>query len=875
MAASPSPVSRPVPPSPHFRPVDLRAAFTARRSELPPPLRTPFGFEEAGGVLAIRGIPFLFGDLGDDDVVLLDTAPVAFELGNATPTYLLVVHTVEDVVTRYLDGYADMCPTGMDMGSLVSEYRLEYEDGSNATVPVRRRFAIQQGRWRRGSSSVQCVVAADEGVYLSSGDSERLNRPAAVLGRFADTRARSGLDEVAFSQAGGPILEALWLYAVENPHPSKPIARLTCLPRTERSVIYAVTLTDVVEHPLRANRRRKLLLQLPEGVELNAIGELDDVHVDLGTVISARAALSYEDAAWASGAPEVQPRREEREVVVEFAAHSQAYLYVGDAVFPLDQVHESITVVASAERPVRLRFVDKESGERLAVRLHLHGAAGEYLPPRGYHRKVNDGWYEDTFAEFVNGANQYAYVDGECIADLPLGTVYFEATRGFEVAPVRASLEVTSETDEVTIELERMLRWRERGWVTADTHVHFLSPQTALLEGRAEGVNVVNVLASQWGEMFSSVGDFDGKTTFGAEDLGGRGEFLVRVGSENRTHVLGHISLLGYQGELIFPLCTGGPTESAHGDPLEVAMAEWAQRCIDQGGLVVLPHAPVPQLERAADIVLGLVDAVEWTNFNPLEPREDAAFREIGHYLSTYGIADWYRFLNLGYHVPLVGGTDKMSARMLLGGIRTYARIGERELDYEAWMAAVKKGDTFATIGPLVELAVEGVEPGGRVELPRGGGSVEVEWLVESVRVPIEAVEVIVGGLVAEEVRVGGELATRGRASIPAPGSTWIAVRVRGSYVGDPEEIAAHTSAVQVVVEGSPLFSEADSIAILDQIEGTLAYVDTIAARAGARRHRAIRAQIEAAYNRLHQQMHANGVHCGRVEHDSGGPHGH
>ena len=33
----------------------------------------------------------------------------------------------------------------------------------------------------------------------------------------------------------------------------------------------------------------------------------------------------------------------------------------------------------------------------------------------------------------------------------------------------------------------------------------------ALLEGRAEGVNVVNLLASQWGEMFSNVGDFDGK----------------------------------------------------------------------------------------------------------------------------------------------------------------------------------------------------------------------------------------------------------------------------------------------------------------------------------------------------------------------------
>ncbi|WP_338319984.1 hypothetical protein, partial [Bradyrhizobium ottawaense] len=61
-----------------------------------------------------------------------------------------------------------------------------------------------------------------------------------------------------------------------------------------------------------------------------------------------------------------------------------------------------------------------------------------------------------------------------------------------------------------------MLRWREQGWVSSDTHVHFLSPQTALLEGKAEGVNVVNLLAAQWGELFTNVADFDGRTTFGA-----------------------------------------------------------------------------------------------------------------------------------------------------------------------------------------------------------------------------------------------------------------------------------------------------------------------------------------------------------------------
>lgn len=72
--------------------------------------------------------------------------------------------------------------------------------------------------------------------------------------------------------------------------------------------------------------------------------------------------------------------------------------------------------------------------------------------------------------------------------------------------------------------------------------------------------------------------------------------------------------------------------------------------------------------------------------------------------------------------------------------------------------------------------------------------------------------------------------------------------------------IAAHTSAVQVVVDGATPFSQPDAMAVLEQIEGTMAYVDTLATRPEARRYRQLRATLESAYNRLHQEMHRNGV---------------
>ncbi|MYH61736.1 MAG: hypothetical protein F4148_08200 [Caldilineaceae bacterium SB0675_bin_29] len=323
----------------------------------------------------------------------------------------------------------------------------------------------------------------------------------------------------------------------------------------------------------------------------------------------------------------------------------------------------------------------------------------------------------------------------------------------------------------------------------------------------------------------------------------------MRGGYDNRMQILGHISLLGYNGKMIHPLCSGGPSESALGDPQEVVMAEWAQKCIDQGGLVVMPHAPNPQLERAADIVLGLIHAIEMMTFNPCE-------RE----LNPYGIADWYRYLNLGYQLPIVGGSDKMAASSQLGGVRTYAHLGEREFTYENWMAAVQAGNTFMTIGPLAELTVEGVAPGGQVQLPAGGGNVGVDWRVESVQVPIEQVEVVQGGLVVDQVDVHGEYSASGSLQVAVTDSSWIALRVRGSYIGEEGEIAAHTSAVQTLVEDSPLFNEPDSSAVLEQIEGAIAYVDTIAPRPNAKRFREMRAVLEAAHNRLHQRMHAHGV---------------
>ncbi|MHB9433772.1 MULTISPECIES: CehA/McbA family metallohydrolase [unclassified Mesorhizobium] len=796
-------------------------------------------------------------------------AATSIELVPTRATYLVFVQTAADLPAALPSGFGDNSPEdnpsakfieSNELGSLVSTYAIRYADGSEIDVPIFRRFAIQQSHICWGASPFAATPALGPHVHATHSEDFALGRaPRADFGT-AEFRTESGR---AYSYG-----ENLWLYALPNPSPDKQVIGVRLRAEKEASFIYAVSTTEVFEHPLRLQTRRKLRMRLPTGVNLNALGELDtddrgrQIGIDLGTVISARSVLEYSNSDWLSDLPDVQPVKSNSEIIVEYSAHPDARIYLcsnDGSLFmrelrSLESPHNASNhpleaiAIEPAAKPVKFSIIEAGTGRRVAARLHVHGPHGEYLAPRGHRRKVSVGLFEDLFAEFANNLNQYAYVDGACVIDLPLGSVFVEITRGVEVRPIRKLVEIDAGTESIIFELEKVLRWREQGWVSADTHVHFLSPQTALLEGRAEGVNVVNLLASQWGETFSNVGDFDGRTTVGAKNFGGDGEFLVRVGTENRMQVLGHISLLGYQGDIIDPLCTGGPEEAAIGDPLETTMAAWAERCRQQGGLVIMPHAPNPQAERAADIVLGLVDAIEAMSFNPRRWQ-----------IGAFALADWYRYLNVGYQLPLVAGSDKMDAASLLGGLRTYVHLGAREFTYENWMDAVRGGDTFITVGPLVKMAVEGRRPGDKIQLPPGGGRVTINWQIESVSVPTKRLEVIRNGMVIDEFRYNS-LSCEGQTSVQVSESCWVAIRLRGSVAGRDADISAHTSSIFVEIGGKPIFATADAVAILAQIEGSIAYIDTLAPKADETRHARLRATLELAHHRLHHKIHHLGV---------------
>jgi hypothetical protein len=466
------------------------------------------------------------------------------------------------------------------------------------------------------------------------------------------------------------------------------------------------------------------------------------------------------------------------------------------------------------------------------------------------HRQPSKEWFGDYSVDYpCNWTHICTYISGETVIKLPPGKVYIEISKGFEIKPVRKVIEISCETEMITIEIEKALHWREKGWVTADTHVHFLSPGSAMLEGSAEGVNIINLLASQWGELMTNVGDFDGKTTFGSRSSGGDGEYLVRVGTENRQHVLGHISLLGYENNIITPICSGGPDESALGDPIEILLTEWAMQCKKQNGIVILPHFPHPRLENAASILSGVIDGIEMTSGN------------LYGGIDPYSLTDWYRYLNCGYFVAAVGGTDKMSAVTAVGTIRTYAKLPDNhEFTYDEWKESIRRGQTFVTFGPLVEFYVEGKPAGSQIGMSSNGGTVNITWEAASITMPMTRVELIVNGEIKESVAISN-WSGNGNWSFKVSKSSWIALMVRGKYPDKPEIIAAHTSPVMIKLEDSPMLVAEDALTILDQVEGAMAYMDTIGTRAEDKAFKRMKMVLTSAHRTLHNRMHEKGIY--------------
>jgi hypothetical protein len=763
-----------------YQPVDLSAACNAGVDVLgDEPGDVPLGQVD------LRGLPFLIGSPSPskERCFLLPAVPTPVGVGRLAPRVIIAHRLIEPGA-----------PAGHAVGQAVAEYAFHLAGGEVVTAPIRERFEIQvvPPAWGRSP-------------FLAVSDTSDYNLP-----RFEGDWGEAGA-RLCEHGMGGPAGYFLWCW--ENPHPRLPVERIEFIPRGGRFIIAGVTTSDVDEHPFVRAPARPVRLAAKDGR-----GGILDVKVDRG-VATYPQPLPGEDDRPGWGAAEG------RSAYTSIAALPSATVTVRRDGDELGQVRwgdverdlraeagrVSLELAESGRNWVHVKVVDDATGRPVPCRVHFRSAEGIPYQPHGHHNHVTQNlgsWHYDVGGDVRLGQRSYAYIDGSCQGWLPRGDVVVDVARGFEYEPLRQTVRIEPGRRDLTLRIRRVVDMASEGWWSGDSHVHFLSAFGAQLEQRGEDLRVVNLLQTQWGALFTNTEDFSGSPS--VVDGGG---YVTYVGQENRQHMLGHVVLWGLR-EPVMPWCSDGPDEAELGGALDATLSDWADRTHAQGGTVVAAHFPNPNGEPAVLVATGRADAVEM----------------LAH--SGDAMLEYYRYLNSGYRLPLVGGTDKMSSAVPVGLYRTYARLDE-EFSYEAWCRAVRSGRTFLSGGPLVTLSVDGREPGDTVELS-GPGTVSVHATVRSI-FPLRSLEVVRDGVVVARVAANGARQAEISEDLRVEGSSWIACRAFGADYHHDEwgrRVFAHTSPVYVACGGQWTMADPEGIRyIRTLVEGARDYARRTAVR--------------------------------------------
>jgi hypothetical protein len=776
-----------------YRPFDLSAYCNAGIEMIGEDQEPPVGNQ------VFHGLPFRIGDGGK--------AFIAFDGSRSSVTIPIEATAYSVIVAHRLVGSQLMA--GQPIGEEVATYVFHLADGTEHRVPIRERFEIADlGNW----GQLPFLARPDQ----KNGLQDRWSGPWSSAG-FRQTEVTQGVPR------------AYYLWTWRNPSPDVAIDSIEIVPGgPARFVIAALTLGMTAEEPFAREGAVPLRIDLksaPTGASKSL-----EVNVDRGVAgyvyqLPERSADEYLNDAFAGWGEPQNASTGRAYVDVAATPSATIVLKLGDQAVesvrwgdvldkgPLETEHVRLEIVEDGRNWVETVVLDDATGAPVPCRVHFRSPDGVPYQPHGHHGHVNsnnDTWHIDVGGDLRLGQITYAYVDGRCQGWLPRGEVLVDVARGFEYEPLRQRVTIEPGQRRLTLRLRRWTNMNERRWFSGDTHVHFLSSQGSLREAQAEDLNVVNLLQSQWGSLFTNTEEFTGAPLVSRD-----GRTMVWANQENRQHVLGHMILLGLQ-QPVYPWCSDGPSEAELGGTLETTLSAWADACHAQGGTVILPHFPNPNGEPATLVATGRVDAVEM----------------IVH--AAYNHLEYYRYLNAGYRLPLVGGTDKMSSSVAVGQYRTYVSIpADEDFNYSAWCKNLKLGRTFLSGGPLLEFSVEGAQIGDTVQLPPGGGTVDVTATARSV-LPVHTLQIIQNGVVvAQADEAAGARTLTLHTTLRVDAHSWLCARVAGPNY---EPIAHHdTWSRGVFAHTSPIYvacgdewSMADQAGLqymLTLVGGSLAYI--------------------------------------------------
>lgn len=477
------------------------------------------------------------------------------------------------------------------------------------------------------------------------------------------------------------------------------------------------------------------------------------------------------------------------------------------------------TFAAPTPGRVTVTILDAATNRPTPVRVHLVDARGHTAPAPDAAIGIMYGMWDHADG-YVYQPDSSFYVDGAFEVDLAPGTYTLTLSKGNEYLAQEHQLVVREgATTTQTYRMERWIDMPERGWYSADGHIHLRrSPRENpfLLDWiEAEDVHVgVLLRMGDFWEIYYS------QYAWGEEGVYQEDTYLLTSGQEDpRTPELGHALGLAaddrvryrdayYYYDRVFDRLRelGGVAGYAH----------QAETFHGHRGLVL-------------DGLRGKVDILELLQFcaegGPLI---------VDHY---------YHLLDLGFAVTAVAGSDfpwcgrdhrygfdvPLDKAARIGNVRFYTYTGDT-LSYDRWKAGLHAGHTFVSSGPVVTFTVNGRLPGDTLDVAPGTTlRVQAHAFGHAAQVPLQQLEIVGHGEVVREVTVGEAGQSPEHLvldlEMPAEKGVWLAARTRAG----PTQIA-HTTPVYVRVDGQGFHNPETVTHYLDLSEQYLQELEAVLA---------------------------------------------
>ena len=393
---------------------------------------------------------------------------------------------------------------------------------------------------------------------------------------------------------------------------------------------------------------------------------------------------------------------------------------------------------------------------------------------------------------------------------LPTGKWRLAVARGFEYLPLYEEFEITAgENRTRKIQLKRWVDMAEQGWYSGDDHVHHPRIKAEHNEflmtwALAEDLHVSNIL---W------MGDAK-KTYFEQEGFGKqfryqRGDYVLVPGQEEPRTATGH------WGHVLGLNISATVRDTSRYRFYDLVL----DGIRSQGGLAGYAHIalmpdfyrthpefpyPHPTWDKNINVVRGRIDFFEILQLRYL------------------GLEDFYDFLNLGFRLTALAGSDWPWGGTL-GEVRVYVFTG-KPFSVDRWFEAAKEGRTFVTNGPMLTLSVDGVSPGEELKVARNQ-KIRIEartWAPSIIGSP-KSLEIVAHGQVIRRVESSDlhEQELRLEFDREVKASHWVTARVY-SHNG----AVAHTSPVYVMAGGEKFWNLKELPRLVEKRLKALEYIE-------------------------------------------------